>query len=84
VTADELFRWLTRANPTCVCGKVIPDTAVYYGFTSSEDQDEPGVFINEWHEHCLGEWGWVRDTSEMGIAHGHYDGGTTLPLPDAA
>lgn len=53
----------------CVCGKTIPDTAIYYGFELSEDNDAPMAFINEWHDHCLGEWGWVRDSSDFGIGH---------------
>lgn len=27
------------------------------------------TFINEWHDRCLSEWGWVRDDSEWGIRH---------------
>lgn len=53
----------------CVCGKVIPDSAIYYGFPLSEDADQPIAWINEWHDLCLAEWGWIRDTSEWGIAH---------------
>ena len=53
----------------CVCGQAIPDNAVYYGFELGEDNDAPMAFINEWHDHCLGEWGWVRDDSEWGITH---------------
>lgn len=53
----------------CVCGQLIPDRAIVYGFEQSEDNDAPMAFINEWHEHCLGEWGWRRDDSEFGIAH---------------
>lgn len=57
----------------CICGKVIPDTAIYYGFPLSDDADQPMAFVNEWHEHCLGEWGWTRDDSEFGITHVHYE-----------
>lgn len=53
----------------CVCGQLIPDTAIYFGFPLSEDADQPIAWINEWHDHCLSEWGWVRDDSDWGIAH---------------
>jgi hypothetical protein len=69
MTADELMRWLANAAEVCVCGKVIPDNAIYYGFPLSEDADEPMAFVNEWHDGCLAEWGWRRDNSDFGIAH---------------
>jgi len=59
--------------PVCVCGRIIPDTAIYYGFPLSEDNDEQFAWINEWHDNCLGEWGWVRDDSEFGIRHRYCD-----------
>lgn len=51
----------------CICGSLVRDVA--YGFPLSEDNDEPIAWIDEWHDHCLGEWGWRRDDSEWGITH---------------
>ena len=60
----------TAVDPDiCVCGRLIPDTVVYYAFPLSPDNDAPFAYVNEWHDHCLGEWGWRRDNSEFGIAH---------------
>lgn len=53
----------------CVCGQLIPETAIYYAFPLDEDNDAEYAYINEWHGHCLGEWGWTRDDSAWGIAH---------------
>lgn len=53
----------------CVCGQLIPETAIYYAFPLSEDNDEQFAYVNEWHENCLSEWGWRRDDSQFGIAH---------------
>ena len=67
--ANELMRWVANQQDVCVCGRLIPDTAIYYGFPLSEDADEPMAFVNEWHDQCLSEWGWRRDDSEWGITH---------------
>jgi len=56
----------------CICGQKIPDTAIYYGFPLSSESDEPMAFVNEWHDHCLGEWGWQRSNDDFGIEHVHY------------
>mgnify|MGYP003424015184 CR=1 FL=1 len=29
MTADELLRWMAQTAPTCICGRVIPDGAIY-------------------------------------------------------
>jgi len=72
MSPDDILAWLAQQPPVCVCGQLIPDTAIYYGFPESPEADEPMAFVSEWHEQCLGEWGWIRDNSELGIAHAHY------------
>lgn len=57
----------------CVCGKLIPDGTVYYGFELDPDNDAPMAFVNSWHDHCLGEWGYIRDDSDFGIRHIYCD-----------
>lgn len=56
----------------CICGQLIPDGVWYYGFPLSTEAEQPMAFINSWHDHCLGEWGWRRDDSEFGITHDAY------------
>lgn len=53
----------------CICGRLIPAKAIYYAFPLGPDNDAALAFVNEWHDHCLAEWGWVRDDSDFGISH---------------
>lgn len=63
------LRLVAPANEVCVCGKVIPDGVIYYGFPLDPDNDAPMAYVNSWHDHCLAEWGYVRADNDMGIAH---------------
>jgi len=65
----DVFRFPITENDVCVCGKVIRDGIIYYAFELDENNDAPLAFVNSWHDHCLAEWGWVRDDSDFGIAH---------------
>jgi len=57
-------------NDICVCGKIIPDGVIYYGFPLDPDNDAPMAFVNSWHDHCLAEWGYAKDDFDpMGIRH---------------
>ena len=70
MTPDDILDYLRgSANDVCTCGQTIPDQAVYYAFPLAEDADAPFAYVNEWHDHCLGEWGWRRSDTEFGIAH---------------
>lgn len=55
---------------SCVCGQVIGPSAIYFAFPLSEDNEY--AYVNEWHEHCLAEWGWRRSYDPenwLGIEH---------------
>lgn len=79
MTVDDLLAYLRGSiAEACICGQVIPDTAIYYGFPLSDDADAPMAFVNEWHDQCLNEWGFERcheDDPEgiLGIKHRHYE-----------
>lgn len=81
MTADDILAYLRSGTvaDVCVCGQLIPDTAIYYAFPLSDDADAPLAYVNEWHEHCLGEWEYERchpldpdGILDWGIKHRHY------------
>jgi hypothetical protein len=57
-------------EPCGGCHVKIPDEALAYGVELGGDHDpDTIVWLNGWHDLCLGEWGLRRDDSEFGVAH---------------
>lgn len=56
----------------CVCNQRITRYP-YYGVLRKGEDEDAIVWIDGYHEECLGEWGLLPDDSELGIAHAHYN-----------